>query len=472
MKVIILGAGQVGTSLATSLVHEEHDVTMVDKNESLLRELRERLDIRTQAGSASFPHVLESAGINDCDMLIAVTGSDEINMVACQVAATLYRTPERLARIRSSAYLARQAKLFHNKAIPISGIISPEALVTQHIFRLISHPGTLQVLDFANGELQLIVVKAYYDGPLVGKALREFKNHIPDVAARVVAIFRQNRAIIPDGETVIEADDEVFILATPKHIRTIISELRKLDKPYKQIMIAGGGSIGKRLAQQLEASRYHIKILEHDAQRAAYLAENLDKTIILEGDAANETLLIEENIDKVDVFLALTNDDEANIISAMLAKRLRAKRVISLINRYSYVDLVEDVGAIDIAVSPQQITMGALLAKIRSGDIVAVHSLRRGAAEAIEVIAHGDLKTSRVIGRAIKDINLPPSSIIGAIIRNNNKTKQKRQVIMASSQVIIEENDHIFIFLADKRYIPTIEKLFQVSVGFLGGWRA
>jgi trk system potassium uptake protein TrkA len=468
MKVMILGAGQVGVSLATSLVHEEHDVTMVDQDGSLLRELRERLDIRTQSGSASHPEILESAGINDCDMLIAVTGSDEINMAACQVAYTLYNTPERLARIRSSAYLERQNQLFHDHAFPINRLISPEALVTQHIFRLISHPGTLQVLDFADGQLQLIAVKAYYDGPLVGKALREFKVHIPDVTARVVAIFRKNSAIIPDGTTIIAADDEVFILATPKHIRTIISELRKLDKPYKHIMIAGGGSIGKRLAQRLEEARYHVKILERDTQRAAYLAETLDKTIILEGDAADENLLIEENIDKVDVFLALTNDDEANIISAMLAKRLHAKRVISLINRYSYVDLVEDVGAIDIAVSPQQITMGALLARIRRGDIVAVHSLRRGAAEAIEVIAHGDPKTSRVIGRAIKDINLPPSSIIGAIIRNNDKNKQKGNVIMASSHVIIEANDHIFIFLADKRYIPAIEKLFQVSVGFLG----
>lgn len=461
MKVIILGAGQVGISLASSLVLEEHDVTIIDQQDSVLREMREKLDIRTQVGMASHPDILESAGIEDADMLIAVTNSDEVNMAACQVAYTLYNTPSRLARIRSSAYLRRQDKLFNKEAVPVSVIISPEELITEHIFRLIMHPGTLEVLDFADGQLQLIAVKAYYGGPLVGHELRELKQHMPDVAARAVAIFRQNKAIIPDGSTILEANDEVFLLATPEHIRTIISELRKLDKPYKRVMIAGGGNIGKRLATKLEAARFQVKILEQDTDRAAYLAESLNKTIVLEGDAADENLLIEEDIDNIDVFLALTSDDEANIISAMLAKRLKAKHVISLINKHSYVDLVEEFGAIDLAISPQQITMGALLAHVRRGDIIAVHSLRRGAAEAIEVVAHGDKKTSRVVGRTISEINLPPSSTIGAIIRSD-------EVLIAFDDMVLEEDDHIFIFLADKRYIPTIEKLFQVSVGFLG----
>lgn len=461
MKIIILGAGQVGISLASSLVLEEHDVTIIDQQDGVLRDMREKLDVRTQVGMASHPDILESAGIEDADMLIAVTNSDEVNMAACQVAFTLYNTPSRLARIRSSAYLRRQDKLFRKDAVPVNVIISPEELITEHVFRLIMHPGTLEVLDFADGKLQLIAVKAYYGGPLVGHELRELKQHMPDVAARAVAIFRQNKAIIPDGSTILEANDEVFLLATPEHIRTIISELRKLDKPYKRVMIAGGGNIGKRLAKKLEAARFQVKILEQNTERATYLAESLNKTIVLEGDAADESLLIEEDIDNIDVFLALTSDDEANIISAMLAKRLKAKHVISLINKHSYVDLVEEFGAIDLAISPQQITMGALLAHVRRGDIIAVHSLRRGAAEAIEVVAHGDKKTSRVVGRTISEINLPPSSIIGAIIRNN-------EVLIASNNMMLEEDDHIFIFLADKRYIPTIEKLFQVSVGFLG----
>lgn len=461
MKIIILGAGQVGVSLATSLVLENHDVTIIDQNETALRELREKLDIRTQAGMASHPDVLENAGIDDAEMLIAVTNSDEVNMIACQIAYTLYRTPSRLARIRASAYLQRQKRLFTKEAVPIGVIISPEALITDHIHRLIAHPGTLQVLNFSDGRLQLIAVKAFYGGPLVGHELSELREHMPDVPAKVVAIFRKNRAIIPDGKTILEADDEVFILAAPEHIRTIISELRKLDKPYKRIMIAGGGNIGKRLAMKLEQGRYQVKILEKETARATYLAETLDKTIVLEGDSADENLLHDEDIDNIDVFLALTNDDEANIISAMLAKRMKARQVIALINRHTYVDLVEEVGAIDLAVSPQQVTIGALLAHVRRGDIIAVHSLRRGAAEALEVVAHGDKKTSRVVGRAISEINLPPSSIIGAIIRGD-------EVIIASSDIVLMEGDHVFIFLADKRYIPVVEKLFQVSVGFLG----
>ena len=458
MKIIILGAGQVGRSLAESLVQEEHDVTIVDQDVIALREMRDKLDVRTQIGTASHPTILESSGIEDAEMLIAVTNSDETNIVACQIAYSLYHTPTKLARIRSAEYL-KFPQLFTNTSIPIDVLISPEQLVTDYIFRLISHPGALQVLDFAGGHVQLVAVKAFYGGPLVGHELRTLKEHMPEVKSKVVMIFRGGKAIIPNGSTVIDVDDEVFFLASPEHIRTIISELRKLDKPYKRIMIAGGGSIGRRLAALLEDARYNVKIVEINSDRATHLADVLDKTIVLEGDAADESLLLEENIENIDVFLSLTNDDEANILSAMLAKRLGARRVMSLINRTSYVDLVE-TSTIDLAISPQQVTIGALLTHVRRGDIVSVHSLRRGAAEAIEVIAHGDKKTSRVIGRKIVDIKLPPTATIGAIVR-------KEEVIVASKDIVIEAEDHILMLLSDKRYIPAVEKLFQVSVTFL-----
>lgn len=458
MKIIILGAGQVGRSLAESLVQEEHDVTIIDQDISALREMRDKLDIRTQIGTASHPTILESSGIEDAEMLIAVTNSDETNIVACQIAYSLYHTPTKLARIRSAEYL-KFPQLFTNSSIPIDVLISPEQLVTDYIYRLITHPGALQVLDFASGYVQLVAVKAYYGGPLVGHELRTLKEHMPEVKSKVVTIFRGGKAIIPTGSTVIDVDDEVFFLASPEHIRTIISELRKLDKPYKHIMIAGGGSIGRRLAALLEEAKYQVKIIEINPDRATHLADVLDKTIVLEGDAADESLLLEENIENIDVFLSLTNDDEANILSAMLAKRLGARRVMSLINRASYVDLVE-TSTIDLAISPQQVTIGALLTHVRRGDIVSVHSLRRGAAEAIEVIAHGDKKTSRVIGRQLKDIKLPPATTIGAIVRNE-------EVIIASKDIVIETGDHILMLLSDKRYIPAVEKLFQVSVTFL-----
>ena len=365
MKIIILGAGQVGRSLAESLVQEHHDVTVIDQNLSALRELRDKLDIRTHLGIASHPLALENAGIADAEMLIAVTNSDETNIVACQIAYSLYNTPTKLARIRSSEYL-KHPELFTTASIPIDVLISPEQLVTDYIYRLLNHPGALQVLDFAEGHVQLVAVKAYYGGPLVGNELRTLKEHMPEVKSKVVTIFRGGRAIIPNDSTIIESDDEVFFLASPEHIRTIISELRKLDKPYKRIMIAGGGSIGRRLAQILEKARYHVKIIEVNSKRASYLAEVLNKTIVLEGDSADESLLLEENIENIDVFLALTNDDEANILSAMLAKRLGARRVISLINRASYVDLVE-TSSIDLAISPQQVTIGALLTHVRRG---------------------------------------------------------------------------------------------------------
>ncbi|SEA97187.1 MAG: Trk system potassium transporter TrkA [Candidatus Thiothrix putei] len=456
MKILILGAGQVGHSVAASLVHEDNDVTIVDTNATALRDLREKLDVRVEVGQASYPRVLERAGIEDADMLVAVTNSDEINMMACQIAHTLYHTPTKIARIRSSHYLDRP-ELFNDTAVPIDVLISPEQLVTEHIFNLISHPGSLQVISFANGKVQMVGVKALHDGPLIGSPLKAMREHMPGVEARVAAIFRKGKPIVPKEETVVEVNDEIFFIASPKHIRAIISELRKLDKPYKRIMLAGGGNIGNRLARLLEESRYHVKIIEKNNDRAAKLAERLDKTIVLEGDAADESLLAEENIDNTDVFVAITNDDEANILSSMLAKRLGARRVMCLINRPSYIDLVES--SIDLAISPQQVTIGALLTHIRRGDIVAVHALRRGSAEAIEVVVHGNYKTSRVVGRRLDEIKLPPSTTIGALVRQET-------ILMAAADLLVQENDHIIMLVTDKRYVPAVEKLFQVGIHF------
>lgn len=455
MKILILGAGQVGRSVASVLTHEDNDITIVDTNAAVMRELREKLDIRTEIGQASYPRVLERAGIQDADMIIAVTNSDEINMVACQVAQTLYRTPTKIARIRSSQYL-EQPRLFGSNALPVDVLISPEQLVTEHIFRLITHPGALQVLSFADGRVQLVAVKALSGGSLIGHRISEIHEHMPGIKARVAALFRKGKVIQGFENIILEENDEVFFIASPKHIRAIISELRKLDKPYKRIVLAGGGNVGNRLAHLLEEAKYQVKLIEKDPERATKLAEGLDKTIVLEGDVADEDLLIEEGIENTDVFVAITNDDEANILSSMLAKRLGARRVMCLINRLSYADLVES--NIDVAVSPQQITISALLAHIRRGDIVAVHSLRRGVSEAIEVIAHGDNKTSRVVGRRLDDLKLPPGTTIGVLIRGEE--------LLFDMETIVEEGDHVIMFVADKRYIATVEKLFQVGIHF------
>ncbi len=458
MKIIILGAGQVGASLAANLASEANDITVVDTEPERLHNLQDRLDIRTEVGEASYPDVLSRAGADDADMIIAVTNSDETNMIACQVAYTLFHTPTKIARVRGVGYLAHKKDLFSQEALPVDVLISPEQLVTDYIQRLIEHPGALQVLNFANGLVQLVAVRAYYGGPLVGHALRTLREHMPGVDTRVAAIFRRGKPVIPDGDTVIEVDDEVFIIVARKHVRAVMSELRRLDKPYKRIIIAGAGNIGKRLARALEQN-FQVKVIEHNPEQARVASEALEKTIVLLGDAADEELLLEENIENTDVFCALTSDDEANILSAMLAKRMGARKVMSLINRVSYVDLVESTD-IDIAISPQQSTIGSLLAHVRRGDVVVVHSLRRGAAEAIEAVAHGDPGSSRVVGRTVDQLKLPPGTNIGAIVRGN-------EVIIAHHDTVIEPEDHIILFLVDKRHIPEVERLFQVDVTFI-----
>ena len=458
MKIIILGASQVGTTVAENLASEANDITVVDQNVNQLRALQDHLDLRTVVGHASHPEVLARAGAKDADMIVALTNSDETNMIACQVAYTLFHTPTKIARVRSASYLTYR-KLFSQEALPVDVLISPEQLVTDSIQRLIETPGALQVLDFAGGKVRLVAVKAYYGGPLVGHELRTLREHMPGIETRVAAIFRQGRAILPEGDTVIEADDEVFFIAAANHIRAVMSELRKLDNPVRRVILAGGGNIGQRLANALEAT-CNVKLIERSQTIARDLSEILDKTIVLQGDAADEELLREENIDKTDVFCAVTNDDQVNILSSMLAKRMGARKVMALINRSAYVDLVHGGSNIDIAISPQQTTIGSLLAHVRRGDVVVVHSLRRGAAEAIEAIAHGDRRTSKVVGCKVEDIRLPPGATIGAVVRGE-------QVIIAHHDTVIEADDHVILFLVDKKRVPEVERLFQVGVTFL-----
>ncbi|WP_455209979.1 Trk system potassium transporter TrkA [Kaarinaea lacus] len=457
MKIIILGAGQVGSSVAEVLAKEANDITMVDLDVNKLQELQDRLDIRTIVGQAAHPEVLGRAGAEDADMVIAVTDRDETNMVACQVAYTLFHTPTKIARVRSVEYLSHP-QLFTQEALPIDVLISPEQLVTDYVQRLIEYPGALQVLDFADGKVQLVAVRAYYGGPLVGHELKTLREHMPGIDTRVAAIFRRGNPIIPEGNTIIEADDEVFFIAAKRHIRVVMKELRRLDRPVKRVMLAGGGNIGTRLARALEQN-YQVKIIDHNSARSKDISEVLEKTIVLYGDAADEELLLDENIEHTDVFVAVTNDDEANILSAMLAKRLGARKVMALINRTSYVDLVQS-GIIDIAISPQQATIGSLLAHVRRGDVTAVHSLRRGAAEAIEAVAHGDATSSKVVGRAIEDIKLPPGTTIGAMVRD-------KEVIIAHHDTVIESDDHVILFVVDKKCISEVERLFQVGITFI-----
>ena len=458
MKILILGACQVGSSAAYLLSREEvNEVTVVDMRPEILRELQDRLDIRTVVGHAAYPEVLDRAGANDADIVVALTDTDETNMVACQVAYTTFHTPTKIARIRAAEYMSAN-KLFTQDSIPIDVRISPEQLVCEYIEQLILYPGASQVLDFAGGRVRLVGAMADRDGLLVGQRIATLKDHIPNTEMRIAAIYRQGKAMLPDGDTVIQEGDEVFFIADRKDIRVFMSEMRRLEDPVRRVVIAGGGNIGVRLALALEQTN-QVKIIERNQKRARHISEQVNKAIVLVGDAADEELLLEENIDNVDVFCALTNSEEANILSSMLAKRLGSHKVMALINRASYVDLVES-GSIDIAISPQQVTIGSLLAHVRRGDVVKVHSLRRGAAEAIEAIAHGDEDESHVVGRAIEDVELPKGSAIVALVRND-------QVMIAHHDTVIETDDHVILFMTDRRKIEQIEALFQVGVSFV-----
>lgn len=456
MRIIILGAGQVGRTAAYHLAREEdNEITVVDINDELLRDLQDRIDIRTVVGNGSFPSTLETAGARTVDIFIALTNSDEVNMVACQIVWTMFnKDATRIARIRSAEY-TRPEKLFtgDDRAFAVDVTISPEQLVTDHVVQLIRYPGALQVLDFADGRVRLVGVKALRGGALVGQQLKQLSTHIQGRDARVAAIYRGGRSVKPSGETIIEHGDEIFFLAAREDIRLVMNEMQRLEDPVRRVVIAGGGNIGFRLAQRLEVE-HQVKLIERDQKRARRISEQLSNTIVLNGDAADEELLLEENIDSADVFVAVTNAEEANILSAMLAKRLGCHKVMALINRPAYAELVES-GSIDVALSPQQVTIGSLLAHVRRGDVVRVHSLRRGAAEAIEAIAHGTQGESRVIGKRIEDISLPDGTTIGAIVRGED-------VLIAHHDTMIQRDDHVILFLTDRRHVEFVEKLFDV----------
>ena len=458
MKIIIVGAGRVGASLAESLVSEHSDITLIDPNQSVLSDLQNRYDLRTVQGNGILPKILKQAGAEDADMLVAVTRSDETNLVVCRIAASMFNLPRRIARVRSSE-LAAQAEVLGEDGFNVDHVICPEQSVSEHIERLIEFPDALQVLDFANGEVTLVSVRAVAGGALVSQAIKNLRKHLPSVGVRIVALFRDNKHCNFDAQTRIEAGDEVFYLSATKDVSVVMSELRRVSKPVSKVMIAGGGNIGLRVAKSLEKT-YQVKVIEYDRQRCEELAHSVQSdTLVLYGDATDEDLLDEENVQEVDTFIAVTNDDENNIMSALLAKRMGARRVIALIQRKVYADLVHG-GHIDIALAPSTATLSALLRHIRRGDVVAVHRLRHGAAEAIEMVAHGDAQSSKVIGKPLAQVNFPKGVVIGGIVRD-------KQVLMPHHDEQIESGDHVILFVENRRLVSEVEKLFQVSVAFM-----
>ncbi|MFN3919058.1 MAG: Trk system potassium transporter TrkA [Methylohalobius sp.] len=452
MKILILGAGRVGTSVVANLSQEKYDIVVVDTKPDILRELMERFDIATVAGNAAHPAILAQAGAEDADLVLAVTSDDETNMLACQVAHVLFKVPKKIARVRAIEY-TQYPELFSPGGVAVDVLISPEQIICEFITGLLEYPGASQVLDFASGRVRLVSVRAEQGGPLVNHPIRDLHRHMPKAHARITAIFRNGQPIVPTGDEVIEPGDEVYFMAPKEEIRAVMSELGRLDQPYRRLMFAGGGHIGKRVARALE-QRFQVKLIEKDPQRAIKLVTDLENTVVLVGDASERELLLNENVENMDVFCAITNDDEVNILSAMLAKKLGARRVISLINRPAYVDLVQ--GMVDLVISPDQATIGSLLRHVRRGDVVQVHSLRRGAAEAIEAVVRGCPGRSKVVGRTVEQLKLPGGVVPGVLVRGH-------EVIQVHHDTRLEDGDHIVLFLLDKKLIPLVENLFAAK---------
>jgi len=458
MKILIMGAGRVGTSVAANLVSEQNDITVIDTNSEHLRYLQDRFDLRVVHGDGTQVSVLEAAGADDADLFVACSASDAANMVSCKITRQLFNVPRRIARIRMRDF-EDQPELMGEEGFCIDALISPERSVTAYLHSLIEFPEALQVVEFADGRISVVTVRVGHGSPMAHHPVAQLREVWPDVSARVIDVVRDGRPLQADRGTVIEPGDEVVLVVDSRHARRAIRQLREAEKSVHRVMIAGGGNIGLRLARQLADERYSVRIIERDPKRCeALVAELPSNVLVLHGSGTDEELLEHENIGDMDTWLALTSNDEDNIMSSLLAKRLGARKVIALINRPAYGELMQG-SHIDIAVSPAQATMSELLRHVRRGDIVVAHRLRQGVAEAIEVIAHGDRSTSKVVGRTVGSIRLPRGASIGALARGDD-------IVMPDDDTVIETDDHVIVFVPTRQMMPHVEKLFQVSASF------
>ena len=455
MNIIVLGSNREAATIIELLVADQHNCTVISEHESELAELQEYLDIVTVVGSPAHPDALRAATAEEAEILLALTMSDEVNILACQVAYTLFHTPLKFARVRTPNYLNDQ-QLFLKGNIPVDIIISPENELGQYIRRLITFQGSQSVLDFAGGRAQLVAMSAFEGGANVHHQLADIKKHLPKVKARITAIYRQGKYFKPTDDLVLHPNDQVLFIAGRGEIPKMMKELRTVEREARNIMIAGGGVIGSYLARTLE-QQYNVKLIERSSARTRQLSEMLTKTLVLQGDTTSEQLMQNENIAQCDYFCALTNDDEANILSSMLARKLGARKVITIVNRPSYVDMIENK-YVDVAIAPQLITIGILLRYLRRGDVLSAQPLLRGSAEAMEIVAHGDELTSRLVGKRVADCRLPPEAHICAVLREEE--------ILLDDDTVICAGDRIIVFIGDISTIHEVEKLFQVDFGF------
>ena len=449
MKIVILGAGRIGGSLARNLSNSNYEVCIVDENKNKLSDLEDKLDIMTVEGHASQLSTLKKSGLDEETIIIAVTSNDEVNIVACQIAKKVFNVKKTICRFKDNSYF-EQLGIFGDGVIDIP--ISPEDEITSYLKELIDHPGAGQIETFANGKVKLVSVKAKKKGKLVGRELKGIKDDMPNVDAFIAAIYRKGHPFIPSGDTVIKENDEIYFISSESDIGSIVDEFRDHEEQYSRIMIVGGGKVGFSLAKHLEKS-YNVKLIDSNTERCMTLSKELDKTIVLNGSATDETLLKRENISNIDIFCALTDDDETNVMSSLLAKKMGAKKTMIILNNPSYLGLVP--GFIDVYIAPYRLTVSSVLQDLRESDVAQDVILKvNTGAEAIEGIVHANEFTSPLFGKSIKDIPLPEGTAIAAIIRHG-------ELIMPSSSVELTLNDHLVVFLSDKNNVNEIEVLFK-----------
>ena len=450
MDIVILGAGKIGTGIATNLVKQNYNITVVDLNAEKLQTLQSDFDLATVIGSASSPEILTKAGIKKDTIVLAVTNSDESNLIACQLCKNLFSVNRTICRISNKAYLDHLDTLGGYVDVPIS----PVSEITSHLLELIEHPGTEQIESFVGGEVKLVSVKAKKDGMLVNRALKSIKDDLPNIEASVTAIYRKNKPMIPDGDTVIKEGDEVYFLAKKEDVDAVVSEIRNQGERHKRVMIVGGGKIGYELARNIE-DKLRLKLIEPDKDRCEFLSSELKKAIVLRGNGSDEDLLRTENIENIDLFCAVTNDDEANIMSAFLAKKLGVKKTIIILNNYSYINILPK-GFVDVALSPQRLTVSMVLQHLYTGDVTQEVILKMASGvEAIAGVVHKNSFTEEYLDKPIKDLPLPSGSSVGAIYRNNNLYTPAR-----SKDLLLHESDRLIIFISSKTEKDEITKLF------------
>lgn len=468
MQILIIGAGRIGNAVAEALVDEANDITVVDTDRARIDVLQSRLDLRGVEGNATSPDVLKSAGAADADMILAVTANDETNMAVCLLASRLFNIPTRIARVRNSE-LRNYPRLLAEEGFQITSSIWPEQALTETLLRLIEFPETLQILDFAEGKASLFCVRAVAGSPLVGRPIRDLNVHLPKVPARIVSVFRRNRRLDLSADTVIESGDEVIALSSGRNVRRVISELRHHEERIRNIIIGGNPMLGIQLAEALNGAEgrkgYRIIMIDRDKSLESSLAARRPSdTLLINGSITDEEVLERAGIAQCDLYISLGSHDETNIMGALLAKKLGARRVIALTDNATFSDLMQGT-QIDITVSKTQACLNELLRHVRRGDVVSAHSLRRGVAEALEIVAHGNAKSSRVVGKRIEDIDLPEGASIAALVRGDTQTDEDL-LLVASSDLVVEAEDRVIVFVPSKRMIPQIEKLFAVDVGF------